>query len=257
VTDVLRLEGVTVSYGAHVAVRDVTLAMREFEVMALLGASGCGKTTVLRTINRMTDLVPDARVEGRVLFRGEDVYAPSCDPIAIRRRIGMVFQKPNVFPGSIFDNVAYGPRIHRMDVDVAALVEESLARAGLWDEVRGDLRKDAHTLSGGQQQRLVIARALALAPEVLLMDEPSASLDPIAKAGIEALMTELASDHTVVVVTHDLELARRVADRTAFLAAEADDAGVRHGRLVEAGPTAQVLSDPVDPRTRDFLRSRG
>jgi phosphate transport system ATP-binding protein len=257
VTDVLRLEDVSVSYGARAAVRDVTLGIREFEVTALLGASGCGKTTVLRTVNRMNDLVPEVRLTGRVLFRGNDVYGAGVDPTAIRRRIGMVFQKPNVFPASIRDNVAYGARIHRMEVDEDALVAECLHRAGLWDEVKGDLDRAADTLSGGQQQRLVIARALAVGPEVILMDEPSASLDPIAQAGIEALMTELASDHTVVVVTHDLDLARRVADATAFFATEVDDGGVHHGRLVEVGPTEQVLADPRDPRTREFIRDRG
>lgn len=250
---VFALRDVSVSFGARTVVRDVTLDIEEAEVTALVGPSGCGKTTVLRTLNRLTDLVADARVFGEIRFHGANLYGPDVDPISLRRRVGMVFQRPNVFPGSIRSNVAYGPRLARAGGDIDALVQRCLMRAGLWDEVRGDLSASAHTLSGGQQQRLVIARALALGPEVILMDEPTASLDPAASAGIEALVAELATDHAIVLVTHDLSLARRASTRAAFFAAEYDEQGLRHGRLVEVGPTDQVLGSPRDHRTRAFL----
>ncbi len=252
-SEVFALRDVSVSFGGRAVVRGVTMDIREAEVTALVGPSGCGKTTILRTLNRLTDLVADARVTGEILFHGIDLYTGDIDPIALRRRVGMVFQRPNVFPGSIRGNVAYGPRVARMSVDIDALVQRCLERAGLWDEVRGDLSASAHTLSGGQQQRLVIARALALSPEVILMDEPTASLDPAASSGIEMLVTELASDHAIVLVTHDLSLARRVSTRAAFFAAEYDQDGQRHGHLVEAGSSEQVLGSPADERTRAFL----
>jgi phosphate transport system ATP-binding protein len=253
VSGVFALRDVSVSFGARTVVRDVTLEIREGEVTALVGPSGCGKTTVLRTLNRLTDLVADARVSGEILFHGANLYGPDVDPISLRRRVGMVFQRPNVFPGSIRSNVSYGPRLAKTGGDLDSLVERCLVRSGLWDEVRGDLSASALTLSGGQQQRLVIARALALGPEVILMDEPTASLDPAASAGIEALVTELASDHAIVLVTHDLSLARRVSNRAAFFAAEYDEQGSRYGRLVEVGPSEQVLGSPRDDRTRAFL----
>jgi phosphate transport system ATP-binding protein len=204
----------------------------------------------------MNDLIVGARITGRLAYHGTDLYGPEVDPIEVRRRIGMVFQKPNVFPKSIYDNVAYGPRVNKTKGNLDDLVEESLTRAALWDEVKDNLKKSAYALSGGQQQRLVIARCIAVRPEVILMDEPCASLDPIATAKIEDLMHELAGDYTIVIVTHNMQQAARVSDRTAFFTAEVDDAGERHGRLIEYGPTRQLFSAPVDQRTEDYISGR-
>ena len=253
---VFGLDNVQVFYGDFQAVRDVSMQIGRNEITAFIGPSGCGKSTLLRSFNRMNDLIPGARVAGSLTYHGYDVYAPNVDPIEVRRRIGMVFQKPNVFPKSIYENVAYGPKVNKMKVNMDDLVEECLTRAALWDEVKDDLKKSAYALSGGQQQRLVIARCIAVKPDVILMDEPCASLDPIATAKVEDLMQELANDYTIVIVTHNMQQAARVSDRTAFFTADVDSAGVRHGRLVEYGPTRSIFTAPNDPRTEDYISGR-
>ena len=253
---VFKLDDVSVSYGDYVAVRNVDLSVGKNEITAFIGPSGCGKSTLLRSFNRMNDLIPGAHVSGTLSYHGTNIYAPDVDPIEVRRRIGMVFQKPNVFPKSIYENVAYGPKVNGMKVNMDELVEECLTRAALWDEVKDDLKKSAYALSGGQQQRLVIARCIAVRPEVILMDEPCASLDPIATSKIEDLMLELAKDYTIVIVTHNMQQAARVSDRTAFFTAELDADGVRHGKLVEAGATRQIFSAPADDRTEDYISGR-
>ena len=253
---VFNLQDLRVSYGAYQAVRQVSLTIAKSEITAFIGPSGCGKSTLLRSFNRMNDLIPGAKVEGLLAYHGIDIYGPDVDPIEVRRKIGMVFQKPNVFPKSIYDNVAYGPRVNHIKANMDDLVEECLTKAALWDEVKDDLKKSAYALSGGQQQRLVIARCIAVRPEVILMDEPCASLDPIATAKIEDLMRQLALEYTILIVTHNMQQAARVSDRTAFFTAELDDNGVRHGRLVEYGPTRQIFSAPQDKRTEDYISGR-
>jgi phosphate transport system ATP-binding protein len=252
--DVFTLDHVTVSYGSTTAVRDVTMTIPRGGVTSLIGPSGCGKSTLLRTLNRLNDLVPDAHLDGTVAFDGDDIHAPGTDLVNLRRRVGMVFQKPNAFPLSIFDNVAYGPRLHGRTEDLEALVEASLRRAGLWDEVSHDLGRSATALSGGQQQRLVMARCLAVGPEVILMDEPTASLDPVATTIVEDLVTNLSTEFTIVLVTHDLDQARRLSDRTAFFTTYVDDGGTRHGELVEYGTTAAVFAEPEHHLTRAYVR---
>lgn len=248
------LAHVSVSYGGVEVVNDVTMTVPERGVFAILGPSGSGKSTLLRTLNRMNDLVAGVRIGGTVSFRGQDLYAPEVEATAIRQQIGMVFQKPNVFPSSIFDNVAYGPRLHHHRSEVLDdLVRASLQRAALWEEVRGDLAKDARTLSGGQQQRLVLARCLALGPQAILMDEPTSALDPHATGHIEELITALAEDCTIVLVTHNVNQARRVAQTSAVLSTRRTEAGGLVGELVEVGETAQVLTAPADARTARFL----
>jgi phosphate transport system ATP-binding protein len=251
--NVFTLDGVTISYGQTMAVRDITMQIPHQGITALIGPSGCGKSTVLMSLNRLTDLVPEAHLTGIITFDGTDIHAADTDVVELRRRIGVVFQKPNAFPKSIYDNVAYGPRIHGRHGNLDDIVERSLQRAGLWDEVKDDLRRSGAALSGGQQQRLVVARCLAVEPEVILMDEPTASLDPVATEVLEQLITELAGDYTVVMVTHDLQQAARLADRTAFLTVEFDADGARHGVLVEYGTTRDVFEHPVDQRTRDYV----
>ncbi len=253
---VFRLDDLRVFYGTYQALLGVSMTIERNQITAFIGPSGCGKSTLLRSFNRMNDLIPGARVEGLLAYHGTDIYGPRVDPIEVRRRIGMVFQKPNVFPKSIYENVAYGPRVNRMKVNLDDLVEECLTRAALWDEVKADLRKSAYALSGGQQQRLVIARCIAVQPEVILMDEPCASLDPIATSKVEDLMRELAKDYTIVIVTHNMQQAARVSDRTAFFTAELDDAGVRHGVLVEYGATRQIFSAPAQQATEDYISGR-
>ncbi|MCH9839884.1 MAG: phosphate ABC transporter ATP-binding protein PstB [Actinomycetia bacterium] len=253
---VFTLDDVSVFYGDYEAIRNVTLPIAKNEITAFIGPSGCGKSTLLRSFNRMNDLIPGARVEGVVAYHGTDIYGPDVDPIEVRRKVGMVFQKPNVFPKSIYDNVAYGPKVNGAKGNLDDLVEECLTRAALWNEVKDDLKKSAYALSGGQQQRLVIARCIAVKPEVILMDEPCASLDPIATAKIEDLMVELADDYTIVIVTHNMQQAARVSDRTAFFTAELDDKDIRHGRLVEFGRTRELFSSPTDPRTEDYISGR-
>jgi len=255
---ILQVENVDVYYGSFRAVTDVNLKFGLNEITALIGPSGCGKSTLLRSLNRMNDLVDGARVEGKVLFQGEDMYGPKVDPIEVRRRIGMVFQKPNPFPKSIYDNIAYGPRVTGMRVsNMDDLVEEALTKAALWNEVKDKLKQSAYGLSGGQQQRLCIARTIAVKPDVILMDEPCSALDPIATTRIEDLMHDLRNDYTIVIVTHNMQQAARVADRTAFFTALADEGtGDRTGVLVEYGKTTQIFEHPVDQRTEDYISGR-
>jgi phosphate transport system ATP-binding protein len=254
---VLQLENVGVWYGNYEAVRGVTMGIRSREITALIGPSGCGKSTILRSLNRMNDLVPGARVTGRVAYHGQDLYAPQVDPIEVRRRIGMVFQKPNPFPKSIYDNIAYGPRVTGMRVEsMDELVEKSLRQAALWDEVKGKLTTSGLALSGGQQQRLCIARAIAVRPEVILMDEPCSALDPIATAKIEELMATLAMNYTIVIVTHNMQQAARVSHHTAFFTADVDQDGARRGHLVEYGGTRAIFTNPREEKTADYIAGR-
>ncbi|MFZ4515379.1 MAG: phosphate ABC transporter ATP-binding protein PstB [Acidimicrobiia bacterium] len=253
---VFALRDMTVKYGHRIAIRRVNLDIPEHEITAVIGPSGCGKTTFLRTLNRMHDLTLHAQVSGNVLYRGRNLYASDLDPAEVRARIGMVFQKPNPFPRTIFDNVAYGLRIMGMRRrDCADHVEHALTRAALWEEVEDKLDHSALSLSGGQQQRLCIARALAVEPDVLLMDEPASALDPIATARIESLMTELRETLTIVLVTHDMQLAARVSDTTACFAIE-NDGDARCGVLIEHGPTTQLFTNPQDPRTEAYIAVR-
>jgi phosphate transport system ATP-binding protein len=245
-------------YGDFHAVHDVTLAFGQNEITALIGPSGCGKSTVLRSLNRMNDLVPGARVAGTVSYRGQNIYARGVDPIAVRTHVGMVFQKPNPFPKSIYDNVAYGPRVTGMKVeDMDDLVEGALRGAALWDEVKDKLKQSAYGLSGGQQQRLCIARTIATKPNGILMDEPCSALDPIATARVEDLMLQLTQDYTIIIVTHNMQQAARVSDRTAFFTARPDETtGNRTGLLVEYNLTKQLFSQPSDQRTEDYISGR-
>jgi phosphate transport system ATP-binding protein len=255
---VMSLEQLNIYYGDFHAVHDVTFDMQRNEITALIGPSGCGKSTVLRSLNRMNDLIPGAHVKGRVAYHGVDIYAPEIDPIEVRRHIGMVFQKPNPFPKSIYDNVAYGPKVTGMEVDdMDELVEEVLHKAALWDEVKDKLKESAYSLSGGQQQRLCIARAIATMPDVILMDEPCSALDPIATSRIEDLMMQLRDEYTIIIVTHNMQQAARVSDRTAFFTARPDETtGNRTGLLVEFDETAKIFSNPVDQRTEDYISGR-
>jgi len=254
--DVFNVSDLSVYYADVKAVQDVNLDIREREITAFIGPSGCGKSTVLRCFNRMNDLISIARVEGTVKYHGVDLYDEEVDPVAVRRRIGMVFQKPNPFPKSIYDNVAYGPRVGGLDGNMDEIVENSLRRAGLWEEVKDRLNESALGMSGGQQQRLCIARAIAVNPDVLLMDEPCSALDPIATGRIEELMKEIQNDYTIVIVTHNMQQAARVSDRTAFFTAELDDGGNRRGRLVEYDETANIFSQPADERTEAYITGR-
>jgi phosphate transport system ATP-binding protein len=248
---VFDIAGLTVRYGKATAVRDVSLEIRKHAVTALIGPSGCGKSTVLRCLNRMNDLVSSARVEGRVLYHGIDLYGAGVDPIEVRRRIGMVFQRPNPFPKSIYDNVAYGLRLLGMKDDLDGRVEQALRRAALWDEVRDRLKRSALGLSGGQQQRLCIARAIAVEPDVILLDEPASALDPISTSAIEDLMHELERDYTLVIVTHNMQQAARVAEMTAFFSLED---GV--GTLIEYDETGKIFTQPSDERTEGYVTGR-
>jgi len=244
-----------VYYGDFLAVRDSHVPIERGTITGFIGPSGCGKSTVLRCFNRTNDLIPSFRFEGSVHFHGQDIYRKSVDPVAVRRYIGMVFQQPNPFAMSIFDNVAFGLRINRYHGDIAARVEEALRQAALWDEVRDKLKKSGLSLSGGQQQRLCIARAIATSPSVLLMDEPCSALDPIATRSIEALMLELREQYTIALVTHNMQQARRVADRTAFMGVDISG-GRRTGYLVELGETAQVFEQPREELTREYMRGK-
>jgi phosphate transport system ATP-binding protein len=254
---VFELQKLNVYYRDFRAVRDVDLTIRQTEITALIGPSGCGKTTVLRCLNRMNDLIDIARIEGRVLYHGIDLYDSRVNPVEVRRRIGMVFQKPNPFPKSIYDNVAYGPRIAGMKGDTDAMVEQALRRAALWDEVKDRLKSSALGLSGGQQQRLCIARAIAVEPEVILMDEPCSALDPIATGRIEDLMREIKEHYTIVIVTHNMQQAARISDRCAFFTTEVNEASdTRGGLLVEFDRTAKMFSNPSDDRTENYVTGR-
>ena len=255
---VFDITGLAVYYGTFRAVREVDLRVRPHQITAFIGPSGCGKSTVLRSLNRMNDTIPGARVEGSVKYHGIDLYDPSVSATQVRRRIGMVFQKPNPFPKSIYDNVAYGPKIAKADKgELDAIVERSLRSAALWDEVKDRLKSSALGLSGGQQQRLCIARALAVEPEVILMDEPCSALDPIATARIEELMQEIKSRYTIVIVTHNMHQAARVSDRTGFFTTEVSTDGDRRtGVLVEFGRTSKIFGNPGDPRTEAYVTGR-
>jgi phosphate transport system ATP-binding protein len=256
---VFETKNVSIYYSSFRAVTDVSLTIHEHEITAFIGPSGCGKTTVLRTLNRMNDLVVGARVEGEVHYRGASLYHKDVSPIAVRRRIGMVFQKPNPFPKSIYDNVAYGPRINgeRNKGRLEEIVERSLRQAALWDEVKDRLNKSGLGLSGGQQQRLCIARTLAVEPDVVLMDEPCSALDPIATGAIEDLMQEIKSKYTIVIVTHNMQQATRVSDRTAFFSVLINEqSDTRTGVLVEYDRTAKLFQDPADSRTRAYVTGR-
>jgi phosphate transport system ATP-binding protein len=253
---VFDMSRVHVWYGSHLAVRDVSLPIRLNEITALIGPSGSGKSTVLRCLNRMNDLIEDARVEGEVRYHGVDLYDPKVDPVEVRRRIGMVFQKPNPFPKSIYDNVAFGPRIAGFKGDMDDVVERSLRKAALWDEVKDKLRDSGLALSGGQQQRLCIARAIATTPDVILMDEPCSSLDPIATSRIEDLMHELVADYSIVIVTHNMQQAGRVSDRTAFLTVDVNEDGTRTGTIAEFDKTEKIFTNPSDERTEAYVTGR-
>ena len=258
-THVFDANGISIYYSAFRAVTDVSFSIYENEITAFIGPSGCGKTTVLRSLNRMNDLVPGARVEGDVRYRDAPLYGPGVSPIAVRRKIGMVFQKPNPFPKSIYDNIAYGPRINgiRNKKRLDEIVEKSLHQGALWDEVKNRLKSSALGLSGGQAQRLCIARTLAVEPDVVLMDEPCSALDPIATSAIEDLMKEIKSRYTIVIVTHNMQQATRVSDRTAFFSVLRNEkSDTRTGVLVEYGPTQQIFEDPQDSRTQAYVTGR-
>ena len=254
---VFQVNGLAVSYGGNLAIRDVNLSVYRNAVTAFIGPSGCGKSTLIRCFDRMNDLVPGAKVEGDVLYHGKDLYADDVDPVEVRRRIGMVFQKPNPFPKSIYDNVAFGPRVLGLKGNLDERVERALHQAALWDEVKDRLKESALGLSGGQQQRLCIARCLAVEPDVILMDEPASALDPISTTRIEDLMHELKREYTIVIVTHNMQQAARVADMTAFFSVEVDEAtGKRTGILVEYDKTAKIFTTPADKRTEDYVTGR-
>jgi phosphate transport system ATP-binding protein len=254
---VFQVTDLAVAYSGNVAIRNVSLDVFKNAVTAFIGPSGCGKSTLIRCFNRMNDLVPGATIEGEVLYHAKDLYANEVDPVEVRRRIGMVFQKPNPFPKSIYDNIAFGPRVLALKGDMDARVERALQRAALWDEVKDRLKESALGLSGGQQQRLCIARCLAVEPDVILMDEPASALDPISTTRIEDLMHELKRQYTIVIVTHNMQQAARVADMTAFFSVEVDeDGGRRNGILVEYDATAKIFTTPADKRTEDYVTGR-
>ncbi|MCG8367773.1 MAG: phosphate ABC transporter ATP-binding protein PstB [Pseudanabaenales cyanobacterium] len=256
-TDIaLRAENVSVYYGSTLAVKDVFLDIPRNQIVAFIGPSGCGKSTVLRCFNRMNDLIPSAQVNGRITFDGQDIYDRKIDPVELRRRIGMVFQKPNPFPKSIYDNIAFGARINGYQGDMDELVERSLKGAALWDEVKDKLKASGLSLSGGQQQRLCIARAIAIEPEVILMDEPCSALDPISTLKVEELMQQLKERYTIIIVTHNMQQASRVSDRTAFFNAEATHQGGKIGYLVEYDNTQLIFSSPQQDYTRDYVSGR-
>ena len=253
---IFQLDGVTVSYGRKPAVRDVTFDIGENEITALIGPSGCGKSTLIRCLNRMNDLIPTARVDGKLAYHGQDLYASGVDPVEVRKRIGMVFQKPNPFPKSIYDNIAFGPRVLGMKGDMDEIVRRALEQAALWDEVKDRLKTNAYGMSGGQQQRLCIARCLAVEPDVILMDEPCSALDPISTGKIEDLMMDLKRRYSIVIVTHNMQQAARVSDRTAFFTVELDEEEHRSGRVVEFDATEMVFTNPADSRTEAYVTGK-
>ncbi|NHC37361.1 phosphate ABC transporter ATP-binding protein PstB [Scytonema millei] len=253
---VLRTERVNVYYGDTLAVQEVSMDILKNSVTAFIGPSGCGKSTLIRCFNRLNELIDGCRVEGKVIYRGKDLYAAKIDPVAVRRRIGMVFQKPNPFPKSIYENIAYGARVVGFKGDMDELVERSLQRSGLWNEVKDKLKSSGLSLSGGQQQRLCIARAIALKPEVVLMDEPASALDPISTQRIEELIHELKQEYTIVIVTHNMQQAARVSDYTAFFNAEAGDNGKRFGYLVEYDRTEAIFESPQQSSTKEYVSGR-
>ena len=247
----------TVSYGGNPAVSDVSMSMYKHAITALIGPSGCGKSTLIRCLNRMNDLIPSASVDGKVMYHGEDIYAEQVDAVEVRKRIGMVFQKPNPFPKSIYDNIAFGPRILGLKGSMDEIVENALRGAALWDEVKDRLETNAFGMSGGQQQRLCIARCLAVEPDVILMDEPCSALDPISTGKIEDLMLELKERYSIVIVTHNMQQAARVSDMTAFLIVKLDaEEKHRQGRLVEYDETEKIFTNPSDQRTEDYVTGK-
>jgi phosphate transport system ATP-binding protein len=252
---VFEIDNATMRYGSNIAVKGVNLGVTKNLITAIIGPSGCGKSTFIRCLNRMNDTIPGFKLDGRVLFHGIDIYGSGVEPVEVRRRIGMVFQKPNPFPKSIYDNVAWAPRVLGMKKNLDERIEKALRAAALWDEVKDRLKKSALSLSGGQQQRLCIARAIAIEPEVLLLDEPASALDPIATQRIEELMHELKTDYTIVIVTHNMQQAARVADRTAFFSLEVDGSE-RYGVLVEYDETPKLFTAPSDKRTEDYVTGR-
>ena len=255
-TTVLQVQNTDIYYGSYRAVRDVSLAIPKNQITAFIGPSGCGKSTILRCFNRLNDLVHGFRATGKITYHGQDLYDPTIDPVEVRKHIGMVFQKPNPFPKTIFDNVAYGARVNKFAGDLAELVEKSLRRAALWDEVKDKLQSSGFSLSGGQQQRLCIVRAIAMQPEVLLMDEPCSALDPISTLKVEELMNELKEKYTIIIVTHNMQQATRVADMTAFYNAVATDRGNKVGYLVEFNKTESIFSNPQEQETKDYVSGR-
>ena len=252
ISPILDIKNISVNYGNITALENVTFQVPEKNVIALIGPSGCGKSTLIRCINRMNDLIPSANVEGSVIFHGQNIYQENMDPTEIRYRIGMVFQKPNPFPKSIYDNIAFGPRVNGFNGDLDEIVEISLRRAALWEEVKDRLNNSGLSISGGQQQRLCIARALAINPEVILMDEPASALDPISTQSIENLIKELSKDITIIIVTHNMQQAARISDYALVMMAGEE----RIGRLIEYGENKQVFDNPKDPRTEAYVTGR-
>jgi phosphate transport system ATP-binding protein len=253
---VFSLSGVSVYYSGKIAVKDVSLDVNAQQITALIGASGCGKSTLLRCLNRMNDIIPGATVEGDVYYRGHDLYGGNVDPVQVRKKIGMVFQKPNPFPKSIYDNIAFGPKVAGMTEDMDLIVESALRRAALWDEVKDRLDESALGMSGGQQQRLCIARTLATEPDVILMDEPCSALDPISTGRIEDLMMDLKDRYSIVIVTHNMQQAARVSDMTAYFTVEVDEGERRYGRVVEYDDTEKIFTNPSDRRTEDYVTGK-
>ena len=248
----IETENLDIYYGNFRAVKETNLQIESKKITAIIGPSGCGKSTALRSFNRMNDFIPGSRIEGKILFHGENIYDPAVDPVQVRQRIGMVFQKPNPFPKSIYDNIAWGAKVNHYKGSVSDLVEETLKQAALWDEVKDELQKPALSLSGGQQQRLCIARALAVTPEIILMDEPCSALDPIATLKIEDLMRELSQKYTIIIVTHNMQQAGRASDYTAFFTMDTD----RAGKMVEYGITSQIFTNPRHKETEDYISGR-
>ena len=254
---IFQLEDVTVSYSSKPAVRNVTFDIAKKEITALIGPSGCGKSTLIRCLNRMNDLIPGAEVDGQVVYHGQDLYAREVDAVEVRKRIGMVFQKPNPFPKSIYDNIAFGPRVLGLKGDMDEIVERALRNAAVWDEVKDRLKTNAFGMSGGQQQRLCIARCLAVEPDVILMDEPCSALDPISTGKIEELMIDIKQEYSIVIVTHNMQQAARVSDMTAFFTVELDeDEKGRSGRVVEFDDTEKIFTNPTDPRTEAYVTGK-
>ncbi len=254
---VFELKDLSVHYDGNPAVKDISLDVFHKNITALIGPSGCGKSTLIRCLNRMNDLIPSARVDGELLYHGEDLYGPKVDPVQVRKLIGMVFQKPNPFPKSIYDNIAFGPRVIGMDGDMDEIVERALRRAAIWDEVKDRLDDNAFGMSGGQQQRLCIARCIAVNPDVILMDEPCSALDPISTGKIEDLMMELKENYSIVIVTHNMQQAARVSDMTAFLIVELTaDERDRWGEIVEYDETEKIFTNPSDKRTEDYVTGK-
>ncbi|WP_445631647.1 phosphate ABC transporter ATP-binding protein PstB [Nostoc sp. DSM 114167] len=253
---VFNVEGVKVFYGGFLALLDVYLKIPDKQIIAFIGPSGCGKSTLLRCFNRMNDLIPGAKVEGRLNYRDRNIYDPKINSVKLRRQVGMVFQRPNPFPKSIYENISFGPRANGYKGNIDELVEDSLRRAAIWDEVKDKLKEKGTALSGGQQQRLCIARAIAMKPDVLLMDEPCSALDPISSRQVEELCLELKEQYTIIMVTHNMQQASRVADYTAFFNTEIDEHGKRRGKLVEFNPTAQMFSSPQTKEAEDYISGR-